>query len=160
MPKQITLTYGAAFLLANLFSGLVNAAGDIMINNAWIRSAPPSASALAGYMDIQNHSKKTITLSSASSPQFERVEVHRSTTHNGMMHMEAVENFSINGHDSVSLKPGDYHLMLINPKQPLNRGDQASFKFTFGEESVSVNAVVKDSAEEGKEDNGVGHHHH
>jgi len=138
---------------------IAHAETAIEINDAWVRSAPPSAKVMAGYMKITNHGQKTISLSSINSPQFKKVEVHRSVMHDGMMHMEKIEPLSLKSHQQLVLKPGGYHLMLIKPVHAISEGDSVHLNFNFDNgDKLSLMAEVKDGEEEmGHDDK---HHHH
>jgi len=137
---------------------VAHAETGIEINDAWVRSAPPSAKVMAGYMKITNHSQKTITVTNINSPQFKKVEVHRSVMHNGMMHMEKIEPLSLDSHQELILKPGSYHLMLIKPVDVIAEGEQVHFNFSFDNgDKFSLMAEVKDGAEQ--MGHGGGHHH-
>lgn len=131
----------------------------IEIDNAWVRTAPPTVKVMAGYMKISNHSQKTITLLSVNSPQFSKVEIHRSIMHSGMMHMEKVEPFSLKGHQELILEPGGYHLMLIKPVHSVGKGEQVHFNFSFDNgDKLSLMAEVKDGEEQ--MEHGGDHRHH
>jgi len=119
-------------------------AGEIQVGGAWIRSAPPTAKALAAYMVISNATQEPVKLVGADCPDFSAVEVHRSMMHQGMMHMMAVENLEIAPGKSLTLKPGGYHLMLMEPRKTLKPGDRVQLRLQFDTgEVLPVNAVVK-----------------
>ncbi len=130
----------------------------IEINDPWVRSAPPSVKVMAGYMTLTNHGQKTITLSHLNSPQFDKVEVHRSVMHNGMMHMEKIDPLSLESQQQLILEPGGYHLMLIKPVHAIAEGDSVHLNFSFDNgDKLSIMAEVKDGEEKmGHEDE---HHH-
>ncbi len=135
------------------------AEGEIAIENAWVRTAPPAAKVLAAYMEISNHSNQPQTLVTASSPQFNTVELHQTQMHNGMMHMKAVPNISIAKHETLHIKPGGYHFMLIGPKARIHRGDKITLKLNFsGNETITVEAEVKDSTDNTHSNHGAHHH--
>ncbi len=130
----------------------------IEISDPWVRSAPPSAKVMAGYMTLTNHSQKTITLNSVNSPQFNKVEVHRTVMHDGMMHMKKIEPLSLESHQQLTLKPGSYHLMLIKPIHAIAVGDSVHLNFDFDNgDKLSLMAEVKDGEE--KMEHGGGHQH-
>jgi len=130
----------------------------IKIDDAWVRSAPPSAKVMAGYMKMTNHSLKTITVTDINSPQFKKVEVHRTVMHEGMMHMEKVEPLNLDSHQQLILEPGGYHLMLIKPVDVIAEGEQVHFNFSFDNgDKLSLMAEVKDGEEQ--MGHGGGHHH-
>ncbi len=124
------------------------------IENAWIREAPPVVKILAGFMSISNPTDKTVVLLGAESPLFEKVELHRSIMENGMAKMEQHKQLEIPAHGRVDFSPGGFHLMLVNPRQPLKAGDTATVTIKFeGGKSFPVVFTVR-SMENMK------HHHH
>ena len=83
--KKIT-NYIFALTIIFMFSSAF-AADNIMVNNAWVRSAPPNAKVLAAYMHIMNKSDLPIALTSVSSSLFEKVHIHKTEMESGMMKM-------------------------------------------------------------------------
>ena len=140
-----------------VFSLLVNAAiaGEIMIKDAWVREAPPNAKVLAAYMTIENHTSKEIVLTSATSPAFAKIEIHKTVHKGDMATMEEQKELPIGTHKVIKLEPGGLHLMLYNPNKPLKAGDSVSFTLKYADGSTSsVDAKVK------KATGSSGHHHH
>ena len=113
----------------------------IAIEDAWIREAPPNASAMAGYMRITNSSEKHIILHSANSPAFKAIEFHRSIEKDGVYRMVPQFHLHIAANSTFELKPGDYHLMLFNPVRPLKDGDEVTLSLTFSEQQI-IETVV------------------
>jgi len=142
--------------------GLALAEDTISIEAAWVRSAPPTVNVMAGYLRLINHSPNNVTVNRISSLQFERVEVHRSVIHEGMMHMEKVESLTLTGHQQLVFEPGGYHLMLIAPHQPLARGANVSLALEFDHgEKLMIETLVKDGPEEDSMgQHGSSHHQH
>jgi len=149
-------------LLAGLGSSVV-LAGEahthkegLMAHGAWARLVPPVAKNSAVYMEIMNAGKVAATLASASSPVAAVVEVHQTTMADGVMKMSEVKGLQVPAEGSVTLKPGGFHIMLINLKAPLQKGQEVPVTLTFSSgESLTVNAPVK--AMQGK---AMSHHHH
>jgi copper(I)-binding protein len=130
--------------LAGLVTGTNVFAGNVEINDPWVREAPPNAQVLAAYMTIANNSAKTVSLMEVQSPAFDHVEMHRSMVKDGMMHMMKQDSIEIPAGGKVMLQPGGYHLMLMKPKHALKAGDKVSFTLKFNDGSRSdVNAPVK-----------------
>lgn len=124
----------ACFLTLYAYS---QASGEsIQIENAWIREAPPGASAMAGYMTIHNHSAKNIILHEARSSGFKAIEFHRSVEENGLYKMVPHLHLHIASSDKIELKPGDYHLMMFNPQHPLKAGDKVEVELRFSNDIV------------------------
>jgi len=156
MLKRNTLI--AAVLLLCLSGINTGQAEEITVENAWVRSAPSVATVLAGYMTLHNYSDKAITLTSVTSPAFESVELHRTTLHGGMMHMEAIKSLLIEGNSTVKLEPNGYHLMLNDPKQKISTGDTIPFTLNFEGAMQKIDALVKQ--DDAQESAPTHHHHH
>ena len=111
------------------------------IENAWIREAPPGATAMAGYMRITNHSNKEVILQSANSPEFKAIEFHRSVDEDGVYKMIPQLHLHMAAQSSIELKPGDYHLMMFKPNRALKEGDTASINLVFSNNQI-INTTV------------------
>lgn len=136
-------------LLISLFIGLTIIAtahsdtsnSPVEIEGAWIREAPPNATAMAGYMQIKNISGEHIILHSAAGDSFSSIEFHRSVEKDGVYRMIPHLHLHIAADSTFELKPGDYHLMLFNPVTPLRDGDEVTLSLTFSHDQV-VDIVV------------------
>ena len=67
----------------------------------------------AGFMTLQNKGANT-RLVSASSPISPRVEIHTHLKEDGIMKMRRVEGIDIAAGETITLKPGSYHLMMFD----------------------------------------------
>ena len=103
----------------------------IQIENAWIQEPPPGVSVLAAYGRISNHSDQALALVRASSPDFARIEIHRSIVKDDRVSMEKLGRLPIPAHGFAALMPGDYHLMLFEPARRLVAGDNVSLQLYF-----------------------------
>ncbi|MDW3095657.1 MAG: copper chaperone PCu(A)C [Gammaproteobacteria bacterium] len=116
----------------------------LQIDTAWIREAPPGATAMAGYMQIINNSANNVILHSANSPAFKAIEFHRSIEENGVYKMVPHLHLHIAANSTFELKPGDYHLMMFNPTSALKEGDTIEVNLVFSNEHiVSTSVPVK-----------------
>lgn len=121
--------------------------GNITVQNAWIREAPPTIKIMAAYLQINNSSDKTLTLISAESTEFERIEFHLSQTQDGVARMQQQYKIMIAPNTIFSFEPGGYHLMLFNNTAPMREGKLTSIKLLFKNgETHTFDAVVKRSA--------------
>ncbi|MDZ7717067.1 MAG: copper chaperone PCu(A)C [Balneolaceae bacterium] len=115
--------------------------GQIEIKNKWMRPANADANS-AGYLSIINGTAKTDTLLSVSSDAFEVAEVHESyETEAGLSGMRPAKNLDIAPGDSLVLKPGGLHLMLMSARQPITENDSITVNFNFkkaGERTVRI----------------------
>ena len=139
---------GLWIVLAMLACQTVAAADEsITIENPWVRDAPPHAEMSAAYLTIMNHSGRTQTLAAISSPQFQKVEVHRTQMVNGQVRMQREDNVTVAAHGSLEFKPGGYHLMLIHPLHELKTGDMVELRLQFKDsQPLTVQAPIRESA--------------
>jgi len=133
--KEYTVK-STARLMMGLFLMLVAAAASaaesgITVENAWIREAPPGASAMAGYMVVKNHGASDKVLVGASSDAFTEVMLHRTIVENGMAKMVHQMAITIPAKGEVTFEPNGYHVMLMGPKRPLKRGDKVEITLKF-----------------------------
>ena len=132
-----------ALTIIFLFSSAF-AADNIMVHNAWIRSAPPNAKVLAAYMLIMNKSDEPIALTSVSSRLFEKVHIHKTEMEGGMMKMVLQKQLDILAGESLLLEPGGYHLMLMKPKSVPQVGEQVDLELKFDNgKTLSINVPVR-----------------
>ncbi len=113
--------------LALLLSGMPLAlwAGDLAIQDPWVRAIPPNMQTTAAYMVIRNAGTAGKTVVGAASPLFARVEFHETVQKNGVAGMVARDSLVIDAGGQVTLKPGGYHMMLIGLQgQPLQAGSK------------------------------------
>lgn len=140
-------------VLALSLAGVVYAQPKIEVKNAWVREVPPVSSMSAAYMIIENKGDKPDKLLSASTNIAKTVEIHE-TLGGKMRRVKALE---IPPGKSVELKPGGYHLMLINLVQKPKEGQKVELTLKFEKSGeVKVQADVKKVEEKGCER----HHHH
>lgn len=146
MKRLITVVCVA---LTALFSS-VFASDSVRIHNAWIRSAPSNVRVLAAYMTITNTSIETRALTAVSSTFFKKIEIHRTEVHNGMAKMISQNKLIISAGETVSLEPGGYHLMLIDPVSVPKEGEQVDMELRFDDGSIlNIKAPVRAGSAEG-----------
>jgi copper(I)-binding protein len=117
---------------------------DIFVSDAWVQAMPPSQTTTAAYMTIKNNSQREVVLVSASSDIAGATEIHQMSETNGMMNMAMVPNIHVPAQGKVTLQPGGFHLMLINLKKPVNKGDVVAISLHFQDGSnIIVNAQVR-----------------
>jgi copper(I)-binding protein len=109
-------------------------AADIEISNGWVRLLPAGVPA-AGYFDLRNKSKVPIRLVGASSPAFGTVMLHRSIEDKGRSTMLHLDEIDVPAQGRIVFKPGDYHLMLLQPTRALEPGGRipVTLQFATGE---------------------------
>ena len=119
--------------------------GSIKIENAYVRATAPGQPAAGAFMKIEN-SGTADQLVSASSPAAGEVQLHQMSMEGNVMKMGQVKDIAVPANGSVDLKPGGYHIMLMNIKAPLRAGETVPVKLKFAkagevEVKLPVNAV-------------------
>jgi copper(I)-binding protein len=106
--------------------------GSIEIGHPWTRATPKGATVAGGYMTIANKGRAPDKLIGGSSAVAARFEVHRTVMEGGVMKMRPVEGgLEIKPGEKVELKPGSFHIMLMDLKQPLQKGERVKGTLEF-----------------------------
>ncbi len=127
-----TIRIALISLLVAILPGLAHAAEfELTFNKGWVQEGPPNARVLAGFMQITNISKKTISITAADSDLFESIEFHRTVHADGMARMLEQPELTIKPGATLTLEHGSYHLMLINPHSPLKSGDSVELNLSL-----------------------------
>ena len=101
------------------------------IAQAWARPAAAGAES-AAYLTITSAPGQADALVSASSPGAEAVELHEvSTDASGMTGMKPVDHLDIHAGETVQLKPGGFHLMIMGLKSELTVGGTLELDLVF-----------------------------
>lgn len=120
---------------------------SLQAKDAWVRAAPPGVTMLAGYLTLRNTGKAPVRLTGVSSPDFARVELHRSVLKDGLARMRPVDSLVLPAGGEVRLEPGGYHLMLIQPARALGPGDTVQLRLRFSDGTdLCVNARLRRAA--------------
>lgn len=128
----------------------------LVVHDAWIREAPPKAMALAGYAVIENTGQETRSLVGAVSPDFEWLELHRSVHESGVAKMVPQDSMPLPAQGRLTLKPGDYHLMMMKPARQLQVGDMVEVTLEFDN---GTRETVDFSVRKGQGGHHEHHHH-
>jgi periplasmic copper chaperone A len=107
-------------------------AGSLEIATPWLRATPNGAKVAGGYLSITNKGTEPDRLTGAVIPVAAKGAIHKMSMDNGMMLMrELTDGLEIKPGETVELKPGGYHLMFEDLKQPLKQGDTVEGTLTF-----------------------------
>lgn len=133
---------GAALALATLTT-LAHSfkLGEIDIGHPYARPTRAGQLVAAGYLKLTNKGAAD-RLVSARSPAADAAEIHSMTMDGDVMKMRQVDAIELATGQTVELKPGGYHLMLMGLKAPLKAGDQFPLTLKF-EKAGEVVVTVK-----------------
>ena len=130
-------------LLAFLLAAAPARAGDSAVQNAFARATPKGAEVGAGYLTIRNDGASADRLT-AVAVDFAKAELHEMKASNGVMEMrEVTGGLDIPAHSTLKLAPGGYHLMFVDMKHPLIKGETVKATLTFAHAgSIAVDMPV------------------
>lgn len=103
----------------------------------------------AVFLTLKNTGDKDDALVAASSDVAARTELHEMSEIDGVMKMRKVEKIDVQADQSVELKSGGYHIMLMDLKKPLKAGENftVTLKFASGEETeITANVSSRSAA--------------
>lgn len=146
---KLSLTLSAC-LLAMLSMQSISAdeyrLGHLQITDPYTRTTPPMAAVAGGFMTVTNNGTESDTFLGGSAGFVEAVEIHEMSMADGIMKMRRLENgLQIAPNETVELKPGGYHLMLIKPSKPMKEGDKHKITLSFKQAGdIEVELEVKD----------------
>jgi periplasmic copper chaperone A len=132
------LTRTAALLALSLATGASDALaedysiGTLQIGNPWTRATPKGSTVAGGYMKITNKGSAPDRLVGGSAAVAGRFEVHSMVMEQGVAKMRPVSGgLEIKPGETVDLKPGSMHVMLMGLKQPLEKGQKVKGTLEF-----------------------------
>ena len=97
------------------------ASAQVTVKDAWVRATVAQQKATGAFMQLQ--SAQNAKLISAQSPVAGGVDVHEMAMAGGVMNRRAVPNLALPAGKAVDLKPGSYHVMLMDLKGQVKDGD-------------------------------------
>ena len=106
--------------------------GSIHISQPWARATPQGAPSGAGYMTVTNKGTTADRVSCVSDDASAQCQIHSMTMEDGVMKMRPVEGgLEIKPGETVTLKPGGYHVMFVDLTHPLEPGKAVDVKLKF-----------------------------
>lgn len=130
---------------ALLFCLSAAAHAQMSVENVWVRSTVPAQTGTGGFMQLK--AEKDARLVGVKSPVAGVAEIHEMKMEGDMMRMARIDALALPAGKLVELKPGSYHLMLMELKQPLAAGQKVPLELLFdvgGKPlSIKVNAAVR-----------------
>ena len=126
-----------AFALALALTPLAAAAqsfkaGDLQIDKPWSRATPKGAKVAGGYLKITNAGQTADRLIGGATEVSGRFEIHEMRMDTGVMVMREVKGgLEIKPGATVELKPGGLHLMFMDLKRQLAKGERVKGSLQF-----------------------------
>lgn len=127
----------------------VEASKGIEISSAYVQPPFPGRDVAAGFFEITNHGPKDRLLS-VSSPISQKVEIHTHLKEDGVMKMRKVDGVELPAGETLTFKPGSYHIMMFEAALPEGQEDVA-LTLTY-ENADAVTIIVPLGAPDDSED--------
>ncbi len=106
--------------------------GALRIAKPWMRATPRGASVAGGYMRITNSGATPDRLVGGSTEAATRLEIHSMIMDQGVAKMRPVAGgLEIKPGETVELRPGSFHIMLMGLKLPLEAGQKVKGTLEF-----------------------------
>jgi periplasmic copper chaperone A len=119
---------------------------QVTVKDAWVRATVAQQKATGAFMQLTAaQDSKLISVSSSAVPV---VEVHEMSMDGGVMKMRAIPSLALPAGTTVALRPGGYHVMLMDLKQAMKPGDVVPLSLVVENaagkrETIEVKAEVR-----------------
>ena len=163
MNKLNSYFFGWVLLIASIGAQAQN----VTVSNAWARVSVKGQSASGVFMSLK--AVNTTKLVSVSTSVAKVSQLHQMTMDNNVMKMKALPNgLELSAGNLVELKPGGYHIMLMDLQKVLEKDSKIDLQLTFEDESgkrskmeVSVPVLMQAATSESSHDmHAKDHQHH
>jgi copper(I)-binding protein len=104
-----------------LLAAAAAAHAQVEARAAWVRGTVQGQTTAGAYMELT--SGQGASLLAAESPAARSAEIHEMRMEGNVMRMRTVPRLELPPGKTVELKPGGYHMMLVDLKRPLKKGD-------------------------------------
>jgi copper(I)-binding protein len=136
----------SVFIAMAVISTSLSASAQTLVKEPWVRGTVVQQKATGMFAQITSTTGGRLI--SASSPVAGVVEIHEMTMEGNVMKMRALPGLDLPAGKAVELKPGGYHVMLLDLKQQLKEGDTVAVTLVVQgkdgkQETVEVKAPVK-----------------
>ena len=119
---------------------------QVTVADPWVRGTVAQQRATGAFMKLT--APAGARLVEARSPVAGVVEIHEMTMDNNVMRMRQVPMLELPAGKAVELKPGGYHVMLMDLKQAMKTGESVPITLVFEDkdkkrQTVDIKAPVR-----------------
>lgn len=116
-------------------------ANHIVVRDPFVHATVHKEKVHTGYLILENHSDTSDRLMVVRSDIANHIEIHETRVENNTIKMRKVaDGLEVGAHDTVTLRPGGYHLMFFDLHKALDDGESFEACLEF-EKSGKINAV-------------------
>ena len=131
--------------------------GALTVENAWARTSAATQGMGAVYLTITSPGDDALVAATVDASVAASAEIHETMMHStestmagdmgGSMMMHKVDEIALPAGEAVALKPGGYHVMLIDLVAPLTTGSMITVTLTLKSgATTTVEAEVREDA--------------
>ena len=119
---------------------------QVAIKDAWVRATVGPQKVTGAFMQITaTQDAKLVAVQSGAA---KKVELHTMEMDKDVMRMREIESLDLPAGKAVELKPGSYHIMLIDLNKPVKEGDTVAITLVIENkdkkrENIKVKATAK-----------------
>ena len=126
----MTTTIRSLALATALFSAMAHGqTPPVKVEGAWARATVQGQMGTGAFMRLT--ASEPLTLTGVTTPAAGVAEVHEMKLEGDVMKMRAVTGLDLPAGKSVELKPGGWHVMLLDLKAPLKPGTSVPVTLQF-----------------------------
>ena len=124
----------------------LTAHAQVAVKDAWVRATVGPQKVTGAFMQITSaQDTKLVAVQSAAA---KKVELHTMEMDKDVMRMREIASLDLPAGKAVELKPGSYHIMLIDLVKPIKEGDTVAVTLVIENkdkkrENIEVKATAK-----------------
>ena len=120
---------------------IASSAEILTVSNPWVRATVPAQQVTGAFMTLT--AAADLRLVAVSSPQAGMVEIQQMAMENNVMQMRALpDGLALPKGKAIELKPGGYHLMVMDLKRPMQQGAWLPLTLTVETKDKKRSTVV------------------
>lgn len=105
----------------------------VKVDDAWVRGTVSAQKATGAFMRLTPSANARLV--AAQSPVAGVVEIHEMAMENDIMKMRQIPGLDLAAGRTLELKPGGYHVMLMDLKQQLKGGESVPITLVFEDDA-------------------------
>jgi copper(I)-binding protein len=105
----------------------------VKVDDAWVRGTVSTQKATGAFMRLTPSANARLV--AAQSPVAGVVEIHEMAMENDVMKMRQIPGLDLAAGRTLELKPGGYHVMLMDLKQQMKGGDSVAITLVFEDDA-------------------------
>ncbi|MFZ6674761.1 copper chaperone PCu(A)C [Undibacterium sp. Xuan67W] len=122
------MKFSTQMMVASLALVSVAAHAEVSVKDAWIRATVAQQKSTGAFMQLQSNNDVQIVDIQTSVAGV--AEIHEMKMDNNIMKMRPVPQLALPAGKAVELKPGGYHVMLMDLKTQIKEGDTVLMTLT------------------------------